>query len=233
MQLCIVGALPDAAQTHCKGEPTHSITEKSKSWSNSSHASQRNEFQHTPTRDNTHSMWCDNAPKHIKTQHQSARVNMKHNQRDETDSIGTDHIAHTTSASGAYSTQHLSSLTLKSVAITFILMLMAIYGWIRLYTTASYDVIEPSHINRNVKRWTPIQSLDHDPAHLSSTHIAYSHHPSSAQSTRASMKSLYNRVQQHQESNHIRSLGSVAAALFGGFVSQSRAFKLSSFVSHF
>eukprot|EP01083_Nonionella_stella_P269058 910038_1 len=132
MQLCIVGALPDAAQTHCKGEPTHSITEKSKSWSNSSHASQRNEFQHTPTRDNTHSMWCDNAPKHIKTQHQSARVNMKHNQRDETDSIGTDHIAHTygpmqkrrtirTDASGTYSTQHLPSLPLKSVQITFIL----------------------------------------------------------------------------------------------------------------
>eukprot|EP01083_Nonionella_stella_P049480 131844_1 len=235
MQLCIVGALPDAAQTHCKGEPTHSITEKSKSWSNSSHASQRNEFQHTPTRDNTHSMWCDNAPKHIKTQHQSTRANMKHNQRDETDSIGTDHIAHTTSASGAYSTQHLPSLPLKSVVITFVLMMTVIYGCIRLtlYTTASYDVIEPSHINRNVKRWTPVQSLRYDSTHLSPTHIAYSHHPSSAQSTRASIKALYNRVQQPQKSNHLQTLCSVAAALFGAFVSQSRAFKLSSFVSHF
>eukprot|EP01083_Nonionella_stella_P122453 368404_1 len=108
MQCSIVVSLPCPTQTHhVQEEPTHSIAQKSNSWSNSSHASKRNEFQHTPISDNTHDMCRDNAPKHTNTQHHSARVNMKHNQYDETDSIGTDHIAHEVTTSAAYCTQPL------------------------------------------------------------------------------------------------------------------------------
>eukprot|EP01083_Nonionella_stella_P269057 910037_1 len=89
MQHFIVVSLPHVTQTHhIQEEPTHSITQKNKSWSNSSHASKRNKFHRTHQNEMNF-----NAPKHDNTQHQSARVNIKRNQRDETDAIGTDHIA--------------------------------------------------------------------------------------------------------------------------------------------
>eukprot|EP01083_Nonionella_stella_P083264 230176_1 len=167
-------------------KPTHSSTETRK-WKSASHASKPN-----TTRDNTHplSIWCDNAHKH-----QSARVDMKHNQRHETDSIGTDHIPRKMSRSDACS-------SLKSADIIFILLMiwLTLFGYTRLYT----GTIEPPCIDRK-------------------QHIRYTHRATTAQSTRRRNKDLYNPIKQIT--------GSVAAALCSVFGSQSRTFKVSSFIA--
>eukprot|EP01083_Nonionella_stella_P313631 1126748_1 len=91
------------------------------------------------------SIWCENAPKHNYTQvtqHQSVCVDMEHNQRDETDSIVTDHIAHKMTRSDARSTS-------KCVDIVFVLLTiwLTLFGYRCLFSRASCDVIEPPHIN--------------------------------------------------------------------------------------
>eukprot|EP01083_Nonionella_stella_P189274 699590_1 len=166
------------------------------------------------------SIWCENAPKHNYTQvtqHQSVCVDMEHNQRDETDSIVTDHIAHKMTRSDARSTS-------KCVDIVFVLLTiwLTLFGYRCLFSRASCDVIEPPHINHN-------QS---DSVHLPLQRLGYTHHASTAQSTRRSNKDLYNSLKQNQEAqNYIQIIGSFAAALCGLFVSQSRTFKVFSFIA--
>eukprot|EP01083_Nonionella_stella_P007542 21776_1 len=194
-----------STQTFCIQEkPRHSFTDTRK-WNNSSHASKLN----TTTHDSTHpmSLWCNNAHK----QHQFARVDMNHNPHGETGSIATNH------ASNACS-------TLERVDIVFILLVigLTLFGYTCLYNRVSRDVIDPPRINRK-------QS---DSIHLSRQHTRYTHHASTAQSMRKSNKDLYNPVKQSQETqNYTQIIGSIATALCGLFVSQSRTFKVFSFIA--
>eukprot|EP01083_Nonionella_stella_P216781 778825_1 len=193
-----------STQTFCIQEkPRHSFTDTRK-WNNSSHASKLN----TTTHDSTHpmSLWCNNAHK----QHQFARVDMNHNPHGETGSIATNH------ASNACS-------TLERVDIVFILLVigLTLFGYTCLYNRVSRDVIDPPRINRK-------QS---DSIHLSRQHTRYTHHASTAQSIQTRIKALYEPIIQYQGSTYIQSLGSVVAALFGGFVSKSHTFKLFLFLS--
>eukprot|EP01083_Nonionella_stella_P168358 568201_1 len=172
---------------------------------------------------------CDNAPNYNKIQDQFARVTIKPYRLDQ--------IAHTMNViSDAHSTH--PPLSLRSIHIAFIWMIgcLALYGYICLSrrACASCDVVEPSYIDRNViyvKIWTPDQSLQSHSVHLLPTHITYTHHASTAQSIQTRIKALYEPIIQYQGSTYIQSLGSVVAALFGGFVSKSHTFKLFLFLS--
>eukprot|EP01083_Nonionella_stella_P300614 1027285_1 len=195
---------------------------------------------------------CDNAPNYNKIQDQFARVTIKPYRLDQ--------IAHTMNISDAHSTHPPLSLRSIHIAFIWMIGCLALYGYICLSrrACASCDVVEPSYIDRNViyvKIWTPDQSLQSHSVHLLPTHITYTHHASTAirfcfaqslnlinfanwsvhkmvfQSIQTRIKALYEPIIQYQGSTYIQSLGSVVAALFGGFVSKSHTFKLFLFLS--
>eukprot|EP01083_Nonionella_stella_P007544 21778_1 len=105
--------------------------------------------------------------------------------------------------------------------VVLMMIWLALSGYICLGARAPRDVVEPSHINHNVRISTPAQQLQYDCTHLSPTLIG---------STWKCINALYNPDQQHQDSNYIQTFG-VVVARFGGFVSESRAFTSILFLS--
>eukprot|EP01083_Nonionella_stella_P216779 778823_1 len=194
-----------STQTLCiQKKPTHSITETRK-WTTPSHASKPN----TTTHDNIHSMstWCNNA----------------HKQHGETGSIATNHTPRNPTVHNGFIQRSDACSALKRVDIVFILLIigLTLFGYTWWCDRVSRDVIDPPRINRK-------QS---DSIHLSRQHTRYTHHASTAQSIQTRIKALYEPIIQYQGSTYIQSLGSVVAALFGGFVSKSHTFKLFLFLS--
>eukprot|EP01083_Nonionella_stella_P141622 436825_1 len=216
MQHCIgCDSLPDVTHVqthHIQKKPIDLINENHKSYS--SESSRPNEFKNTTTNDDKRG----SGHKRNHTPRQSVHHDLKHT-LEHVDSIPTDQLTHTRRYD-TYYIHRLPSLSLKTVQSTFILMMiwLAISGYVCLYARAPRYVVEPSHIDHNVRISTPVQPLQCQDTHV---HL----------STPRSINSLYNPVQQPQEPNYIRSLGSVAVVLFGGFVSESRVFALILFLS--